>query len=80
MSISAPPFELHVYRSPKDEKTIYGEGTYPAIIQGNRTTWPCVIGFGTPVQAAYDTAIEFTRQCGIELRVKDPDGLLTPQQ
>lgn len=77
MSETAPPFELSIYRSPADGKTIYGHATYPAIIHGDRATWPCVIRFGTPVQESYEKALAFTQQCGIELRVNDPEGLFS---
>jgi hypothetical protein len=74
-----PPFKLSVYTSPRDGKTVLAYGTYPAIIEGNRAVWPCVIRFGTPVQKAFDIATAFAARNGIAVEVDDPHGLLPPE-
>ena len=78
MTETGPPFELNVYRSPVDGKTVYAHGTYAGMTHGNQVTWPCVIKFGTPVRDAYEKALAFTGQFGVGLVIKDPDGLFNP--
>jgi hypothetical protein len=74
-----PPFELSVYSSLRDGKTVIAQGTYPGVIWGKLAVFPFLVPFGTPVREAYDMAMAFAAPRGIEVVVKDRHGLFPPE-
>ncbi len=78
--LSPPALELSVYTSPKDGETTLAHATYPAIIQGSKAIWPCIIRFGTPVQVAFQEATDFAKSNDIAVWVNDPQNLFPPER
>lgn len=78
--IEPPHVEFHVYRSPKDGKTVLGRLSSSGVIHsgGRLATW-ISMPFGVRVNDAYMQAIEIARRLRIsKLYVNDPKALFPP--